>query len=184
MTDEDESSGNETEQRQYPLIRVPRLRRESETHNAQDRGSGQRRQRHVATSKDDGEPNQKRDQGWSRQQHADRARRRGHALAAAKMQINRVEMSQKRRHRRCHRQTIRRQFQRVRCGPPFRCQRRYSALGEIEQKNEDAERPPQHPTDIGSADVAAALFQNVHAAPTRDQIAERNGAGEIRERYS
>ena len=36
-------------------------------------------------------------------------------------------------------------------------------LGEVEHEDQDAEAPPQHAADVGGADVAAALLEDVDA---------------------
>src|SRR5262249_54851262 len=150
-----------------------------ESKNTQDEGGCQRGQRHIATDRYDSEPDQQRGERRARQQHADRTRCRGHSFAAAESQINRVQMPQESRRRRRYRQSIRRQLRFVRGAPPLRQHSRQSALGEVEQEDEDAKWPSQYAANVGGADVATTLLQNVHAAPARNQIAEGNRASEI-----
>src|SRR5262249_25101071 len=54
-----------------------------------------------------------------------------------------------------------------------------SALEEVKDEDEDAEPTAEDAADIGGADVAAAVGEQVDAAPPSDKVAKGNGADEI-----
>ena len=56
---------------------------------------------------------------------------------------------------------------------------RAGPLGEIESEDEGAESSAEDSTDVGGADVAAAVFEDVDAAHAREEIAEGDRSDEI-----
>src|SRR5262249_40677702 len=54
------------------------------------------------------------------------------------------------------------------------------SLSDIQDEHQDPVTPAQYPTNVGGADVAAPLAEDIDAAPARNQVTEGNGTDEIR----
>jgi hypothetical protein len=129
---------------------------------------------HEARADEDGEPAHEGSQEGPRHEHGHNSCRRGHALAAAETQVDGEQVSQERRHPHADGQGPRRQPRAGLCQAQPR-EHRHRPLGAVEDEDDDAPAPSQHPADVGGTDVAAAVAQDVHAASAGHQVAKGDG---------
>ena len=134
----------------------------------------------YARRHDQDSPDGQADESRDRQQHGDRAAAGRHPFAAAESKVHGEEVAEKRRQpgrdfdvAACPWHLVELRFQEVRQGNGA------SSLGEIEDEDEQAERSAQDAADVGGADVAAALLEDIDAAHASDEEAERYRADEV-----